>query len=218
MGAKEKTGTGMALCEVAKKVKGRPRRPHDGYLEVNNVNLHNVKDLSVRFPKGVLCCVTGVAGSGKSTITFQGLVRQHPDIVRWCTKFEPGGLCRCGNSPATVAALGAEQITMDQSALSRSNRSTPATYVHTTSRRRLHKPKCVLDMMPCFAVAQVHRRLDSCARVVLGLHWRKGCPIQLQLCGPMPRVFWPWCCEGRHGLLGSGGDRVQGVQRAPVPR
>ena len=43
-------------------------RKHNGYLEVTNCNTNNLKNISVTIPKGVLTVVTGVAGSGKSTL------------------------------------------------------------------------------------------------------------------------------------------------------
>ncbi|QLG12982.1 excinuclease ABC subunit UvrA (plasmid) [Deinococcus sp. D7000] len=45
-----------------------PPRTPSGWLELGGVTRHNLEDLSVRFPLGVLTCVTGVSGSGKSTL------------------------------------------------------------------------------------------------------------------------------------------------------
>lgn len=38
------------------------------YYELNNINIHNIKNLNVRIPLGVLTCITGVSGSGKSSL------------------------------------------------------------------------------------------------------------------------------------------------------
>ena len=70
----------------------------EGY-EVEHAQLHNLKDVSVTVPKGVLTAVTGVAGSGKSTLICQEFVARHP-----------------------------EAIVIDQQAIGVSSRSTPATY------------------------------------------------------------------------------------------
>ena len=51
----------------------RPPRTPFGWLELGGVTRHNLQDLSVRFPLGVLTCVTGVSGSGKSTLVSQVL-------------------------------------------------------------------------------------------------------------------------------------------------
>ncbi|MBS7120456.1 MAG: excinuclease ABC subunit UvrA [Dysgonomonas sp.] len=55
------------------------RRVSD-YLTIENSSLHNLKNLSVRIPKEVLTVVTGVAGSGKSSLV-KSLVNQYKDIV-----------------------------------------------------------------------------------------------------------------------------------------
>ncbi|WP_100066029.1 ATP-binding cassette domain-containing protein [Miniphocaeibacter massiliensis] len=56
-------------------------RKAKGYIEVKNATLHNLKNVSVKIPKGVLTVVTGVAGSGKSTLVNEELVRQYPDCI-----------------------------------------------------------------------------------------------------------------------------------------
>ncbi|MDX6282994.1 MAG: hypothetical protein QOH03_4065, partial [Kribbellaceae bacterium] len=75
-----------------------PREP-TGHLTVANASAHNLQDLTVDIPTGVLTVVTGVAGSGKSSLINDELRSQHPDVVA-----------------------------IDQSQLSGNRRSTPATY------------------------------------------------------------------------------------------
>ena len=70
-----------------------------GSIPVRDANVNNLKNVSVDFPKGVLTVVTGVAGSGKSSLVHQCLVPRHP-----------------------------EAIVIDQSALNTNSRSNPATY------------------------------------------------------------------------------------------
>lgn len=74
-------------------------RPHKGYIPVRKSSLHNLKGVSVEIPTGVLTVVTGVAGSGKSTLINRVFLQQHPDTV-----------------------------VIDQSAVGTSTRSNPATY------------------------------------------------------------------------------------------
>jgi excinuclease UvrABC ATPase subunit len=73
-------------------------RPPTGTLAIRNATRHNLRDVSVDLPLGVLCVVTGVAGSGKSSLV-------HGSIPR-----------------------GAGVVSVDQSAIRGSRRSNPATY------------------------------------------------------------------------------------------
>ncbi|MBO0785934.1 MAG: excinuclease ABC subunit UvrA [Actinobacteria bacterium] len=73
------------------------RKP-DGRLEIRNATLHNLQDVSVDIPLGVLCVVTGVAGSGKSSLIH-------------------------GSMPS-----GAGVVSIDQAPIRGSRRSNPATY------------------------------------------------------------------------------------------
>lgn len=56
-------------------------REVNGYLEVRNANLFNLKNINVRIPKGMLTVVTGVAGSGKSTLISKVLPSHYPDTT-----------------------------------------------------------------------------------------------------------------------------------------
>ncbi|QDQ14699.1 ATP-binding cassette domain-containing protein [Streptomyces spectabilis] len=99
------TLTGRSLRR-ASGVKEHPREPV-GDAWIKGADLHNLKDVSVRVPTGVLTAVTGVAGSGKSTLVSEVFTAQHPDAV-----------------------------VVDQSAIGISGRSTPATYLGIMDRVR----------------------------------------------------------------------------------
>lgn len=51
------------------------------YFEISHATANNLKDISVKIPKGVLTCVTGVAGSGKSSLIHECFARQHPEAI-----------------------------------------------------------------------------------------------------------------------------------------
>ncbi len=56
-------------------------RTFNEYMQVKDCNTNNLKNISVNIPKGVLTAVTGVAGSGKSTLIKHELIRQHENII-----------------------------------------------------------------------------------------------------------------------------------------
>lgn len=74
-------------------------RSPSGHMVVANAALHNLKNITVKIPTEVLTVVTGVAGSGKSTLIHDVFLAQHPSAV-----------------------------VIDQSAVSTNRRSNPATY------------------------------------------------------------------------------------------
>ena len=91
------TATGRHL-DVRQDLKREPRSPR-GSIPIRNARLHNLKDVSVDVPLGVLVAVSGVAGSGKSSLIHGCLPRTDPSVT-----------------------------VIDQSAIRGSRRSNPATY------------------------------------------------------------------------------------------
>ena len=77
-----KKSTGKTGLYFAKKPHSNySQRKAKGYLEIKNGNLHNLKNVSVKIPQNVLTVVTGVAGSGKSTLINKVLPRFYPQIT-----------------------------------------------------------------------------------------------------------------------------------------
>ena len=100
----------------------KTRRKPTGWLTVRGAAEHNLKHIDVRIPLGVLTCVTGVSGSGKSSlvneIVYKNLARK---LNR--AKTRPG----CFDSMEGLEQLD-KIIMIDQSPIGRTPRSNPATY------------------------------------------------------------------------------------------
>ena len=73
------TLTGNAMQENVV-IKANPRLPKE-FLPVRNANLHNLKKVSIDIPLNVLTVVSGVAGSGKSTLIRDVFAKQYEDRV-----------------------------------------------------------------------------------------------------------------------------------------
>ena len=100
----------------------KQRKPH-GWLTVVGAQMHNLKAIDVRFPLGLLTCVTGVSGSGKSSLVAQTL---SPALSR--------ALHGAQSVPGTHERIeGLDQInkviTITQAPIGRTPRSNPGTYV-----------------------------------------------------------------------------------------
>ena len=116
--------TGMYLGGKKKIEVPKKRRKPTGWLEVTGAAENNLKNINVKFPLGVLTCVTGVSGSGKSSLVNEILYKQLAhDLNRART-----------HAGAHKAIKGIEQldkiIDIDQSPIGRTPRSNPATYTN----------------------------------------------------------------------------------------
>jgi len=99
------------------------KRDSRKYLEIKNVNINNIKNLDAKFPLGEFVCVTGVSGSGKSSLILQTLLPVAREILNRARKI---------NKVEGVEIKGLEYldkvIYLDQSPIGRTPRSNPATY------------------------------------------------------------------------------------------
>jgi excinuclease ABC subunit A len=98
-------------------------RPQKKWITIKNVNIHNIKKLSVKIPLENFVCITGVSGSGKSSLILQTLLPTAREILNHAHKIE------------TIKGVKVENlkeldkvIYLDQSPIGKTPRSNPATY------------------------------------------------------------------------------------------
>ena len=127
-------GTAEEICQVEESITGQylsgklqipvpaERKAPTGFLTVKGARENNLKNIDVDIPLGIMTCVTGVSGSGKSSLVNEILYKH---------------LAKSLNRARTIAGdhddiLGLEQldkvISIDQSPIGRTPRSNPATY------------------------------------------------------------------------------------------
>ena len=99
-----------------------PRPAGDQWISVENAQGHNLKNITVRFPVGLLTVITGVSGSGKSTLINDILYRALAKNL-YGSREEPAQHKR-----VVGAELIDKVIQIDQSPIGRTPRSNPATY------------------------------------------------------------------------------------------
>lgn len=114
--------TGAYLSGRKKIPVPKERRKPTGFIEIRGARENNLKNVDVKIPLGVMTCITGVSGSGKSSLTNEILYKR---------------LARDLNRARTIPGkhtdiLGVDQldkvIDIDQSPIGRTPRSNPATY------------------------------------------------------------------------------------------
>ncbi len=106
-----------------KKIEYFYRRAQEEWLELRNVSLNNIENLHVKIPLHNFVCITGVSGSGKSSLILQTLLPTARELLNHARKVK---------KIAGVEIEGLEKldkvIYLDQSPIGRTPRSNPATY------------------------------------------------------------------------------------------
>ncbi|HNY30188.1 MAG TPA: excinuclease ABC subunit UvrA [Fibrobacteria bacterium] len=69
------------MLREARLRKDRLRRTARGVFEIRDARAHNLRGVDVDIPRGVLCAIAGVAGSGKSSLVHEELAKRHPSVV-----------------------------------------------------------------------------------------------------------------------------------------
>jgi excinuclease ABC subunit A len=103
-------------------VPARRRKPGERWIELTGVREHNLKNITTRLPLGVFTCITGVSGSGKSSLINDVLLRALMQAIY-----------RSRTAPGRFTSLSGQEhldkvIDVDQSPIGRTPRSNPATY------------------------------------------------------------------------------------------
>ncbi|WP_300364495.1 excinuclease ABC subunit UvrA [Hydrogenimonas sp.] len=106
-----------------KKIEYFHRRPQAEWLEIKHVTINNIENLSTNIPLRNFVCITGVSGSGKSSLILQTLLPTAKEILNRARKV---------HKVDGVEIVGLEHldkvIYLDQSPIGRTPRSNPATY------------------------------------------------------------------------------------------
>ncbi|RUM64977.1 MAG: excinuclease ABC subunit A [Sulfurimonas sp.] len=106
-----------------KKIEYFYRRAQEEWLELKNVSVNNIENLHVKIPLHNFVCITGVSGSGKSSLILQTLLPTARELLNHARKVK---------KIAGVSIDGLEKldkvIYLDQSPIGRTPRSNPATY------------------------------------------------------------------------------------------
>ena len=118
----KKSVTGAYLSGRIKIPVPKERRKPTGYITVKGARENNLKNIDVDFPLGIMTCVTGVSGSGKSSLVNEILYKKLAKVLNRARTI-PG---------AHDEIVGIENldkvIDIDQSPIGRTPRSNPATY------------------------------------------------------------------------------------------
>lgn len=131
-----------------------PRVP-EGFYEVVDATVNNLKHVSVKIPQNVFTVVTGVAGSGKSSLIFGEFVKKHP-----------------------------EAIVIDQSALHKSSRSNLATYtkILTAIRDSFAKKHNVAKALFSFNSAGACQNCQGKGYIMTELAFMEGVKTTCSVC------------------------------------
>ena len=117
------TGT---MLSATSSIKANPRDPNT-YFHLENANLHNLKNLTIDLPLGVMCGIAGVAGSGKSSLM--------ECFVKNVESLNVELLNCCRDNSSTIQQLNnatikqSDIVYISQKNIGISLRSTPATYL-----------------------------------------------------------------------------------------
>lgn len=103
-------------------VPAKRRKGNGKFLEISGVRTNNLKNIDLKLPLGTLTCVTGVSGSGKSSLILETLYKALNKEINGSR--EPDGFYNSVKGAENIDKI----IDIDQSPIGRTPRSNPATY------------------------------------------------------------------------------------------
>ncbi len=118
--------TGYFLSGKRAIVRGHEIRTPRGFITLHNATVNNLKNVTVAFPLGVLAGISGVSGSGKSSLVMQALV---PALKKSLLPVTAGGFGATDSESIAGVQQIEDLVVIDQSPIGRTSRSNPATYL-----------------------------------------------------------------------------------------
>lgn len=137
------SATGQYLTGGGKYVQSKKKMPAE-WMTLKGCTGNNLRNIDVSFPLHAMCCITGVSGSGKSSLVFGTLVPALEETIHHQRQYHRN----------YRSFEGFEKIDgfvhMDQSPIGKSSRSTPATYIGVFDAIRVlyaRQPKAIEEGM-----------------------------------------------------------------------
>ena len=157
------TLTGISLSATSA-IKEHVRQPKS-FFHLKNATLHNIKDLSIDLPLGVMCGIAGVAGSGKSSLMecFVKIVESLNVESLNCSRDNRSTIKQLNNSTIDYVELSFQQsdiVYISQKNIGISLRSTPATYLEVAD-----------DIRKLFA------KVNKTKADLFSFNGKGGCPV-----------------------------------------
>ncbi|MCH5227509.1 MAG: excinuclease ABC subunit UvrA [Muribaculaceae bacterium] len=161
------------------------RRPWKKFIEITGANENNLKDVNVKFPLGIMTVVTGVSGSGKSSlvkeILYKGIARHlgEPGMV-------PGSHSKLGGDLNEIKNI----YFVDQNPIGTSTRSNPATYLKAYDEiRKLFSEQQLSKQMgftpSYFSFNSEGGRCEECkgeGKIVVPMQFMADIQLQCEVC------------------------------------
>jgi len=182
--------TGLYLSGKKKIPIPKKRRPYSPDIRIENASIHNLQNLTVAFPKAAITCITGVSGSGKSSLIRHLLKPAAEKAVNSRKRLEPVELL---GASFYGLSLFEKVITIDQSPIGQTARSDVSTYTDIQPLLRSHYAQMPLAKIKGLLPRHFSpNHIRGMCRTCWGLGYKT---VDLQF---LPSVRIP--CEACHGF------------------